>query len=96
MQITITTKVTGGHLIVYIIDKNTTTILTANDNDTQQKSLVPGEKYRLEWHSWGPSDAEYIVNATISPANTGFPDYNLDRKYTGPNTDMGGFTFTLA
>ena len=95
MQINIITQVTGGHILLYVINSSAVTILTLTDKDQNSIMLVPGQTYRFEWHTWGPGDAEYAIDATVVPANPGFPDFHFDKKYTGPNTDMGGFYFTV-
>ena len=95
MKITISTTAKDGHLICYLINSNNITILSLKDIDSKNCMLVPGKTYRFEWHVWSPTNAEYKINADVSPANSGFPDLNWEKKYVESHQDMGGFYFSV-
>jgi len=95
MKIDIQTTANNGQMVLFVINNNGATILTLNGNTKGSCLLVPGFKYRLEWHTWSPEAADYTISATVTPNNSGFPPFNLTKSYQGPSSDMGGFFFTL-
>jgi hypothetical protein len=95
MKITISTTSIGGHITCYLIDADDHIIvLSVHDSDTRECELIPGKKYRFEWHVWGITGSEYGITATVDPACIAFPDFNWDKKYDGSHQDMGGFYFS--
>jgi len=95
MKITITILAQNGNLIVYLINSNGTKVLSLHDNETGECLIVPGIKYRFEWHVWSPTNADYSIVANVNPPNQGFPPFNWTKSYPEPHQDMGAFDFTI-
>lgn len=93
MNITLQSKADGGHIIAYIINANNVTILKVTDNQSKSCQLVPGKKYRFEWHVWGSREGKYELDAVLEPANENFPDFHWEKSYPSAHEDMGGFYF---
>jgi hypothetical protein len=94
MTIQITTAVQGCHLVVKIIS-NGHVLLQLTDNDQGSTSLLPGLNYRFEWHVWTATDAHVHIQASVAPANNGFPPLTVDRDYSAGSDDGNLFLFTL-
>ncbi|MBX7124132.1 MAG: hypothetical protein K1X47_00445 [Cyclobacteriaceae bacterium] len=95
MILEVTTQAHQGHVLLYIINSNGAKILTLPDSSTASCMLVPGNTYRLEWHLWSAQEADYHLQAKVTPKNAGFPPFDLQRRYKEAAQDFGGFYFTV-
>lgn len=99
MKLTIKTK-GGGADIKVELSTAAGKMLTVHEDETRSVNLVAGVEYNLRWMAVATGDAAEIdITATISPANTGFPDWKLnahDRQLeAGEVKGPGVFHFTL-
>lgn len=95
MIINVQTQTQGGHVIVYIINSNGAKILSVRDNSQGSCQLAPGYTYRFEFHVWSSQEADYLIQASVTPPTNSFPDFNWQRHYGEPHQDMGGFYFSI-
>ncbi|HTF17807.1 MAG TPA: hypothetical protein VK658_07030 [Chryseolinea sp.] len=94
MTIDINTTATNGHLLVYVLNSNGGQMLTIRDSGSGSCMLVPGKKYRFEWHTWSATPAEYAIDASVNPSSPGFPPLHFDVRYATADEDFGTFEFT--
>jgi hypothetical protein len=95
ITITTTTEKEGAHITCYLLNSKHKTILKLKDNDSVSCTLIPVEKYWLEWHVKGENGGIYSIDAIVVPENGGFPPFNWKREYSGSHQDIGSFDFTL-
>lgn len=81
MKLKIKTTAENGHIRAYLLNSNNVTILSLSDNESKEILLMPGHKYKLEYHIWSPYAAKYTINS--EPALQNYPD-GISFNFNGP------------
>jgi hypothetical protein len=70
-------------------------LFSLTDNDEGKFHLFPGITYRFEWFVITAKDAHVKIEATVTPANDGFPPLTIEKNYPPGVEDGNIFLFTL-
>lgn len=95
MEINIQTETKLGMISCSIRQKKSL-LCEVHANQQVSITLEKGIPYRLEWTVQSMQAGErFLLQARVTPPNSGFEDFVFDRTYPKPGKDGGGFDFTL-
>lgn len=96
--IKISTTAKNGSLLVYVIRMaDNVRLLSVSGNTTGSCTVQVDIKYRIEWHTWSVTAADYSYESTVTPDNACFTPnpYSWKRSYDMQHDDYGGKEFKL-